>query len=647
MNLPSLARRRRARSADAQPRANDDHEAPPPRTPFYSLRLRFVTLVGIMLVPWLALVVYTQADERRAEVASVNADAMRLIQIVTSNQAAQIEAARQLLTVFARLPQLSTTDAAACNTFLAEMLKAYPLYLNIGVADPNGNLVCSALPFKGPINVADRVYFKTALEMKGFAIGDYQVGRVTQRPAINYSYPLRNTSGEIQGVIYIGQGLNWLTSALANVEFPRGTILVVTDRNGTVLARMPDSGDWIGKMLPEPQILDIVSDQREGGLFEATDAQGVSRLWAHAPLIAGHDLNTIIGTSKSVAFAEINRRLARNLVGLGLVTLVAIIAALLGGKYILRRVRVLVAATDKLASGDLGTRVPPFGSNRSELENLGGAFNSMAATLQQRDRELRIAEEKNRKAEVELAVTRAHMDIAKQIQRSLLPEDPLAVGCVRYAGRCIPADSVGGDYFGYFPRGADGVDSLIGDVSGHGVGAALLMAEARTMFLAERLVAPSACQLLCKLNELLHDDLDRAGFFITACCAIFDAPTRTLSYASAGHPPALLLRASETRCTPLQTGGCLLGIDKAFDFVDVKVKLFTGDIVVFYTDGLTEAQNGAGQMFGLERLGNAVAVNRAAEPEAIVARVIEELEKFAEGTPPDDDITIVVMKLAA
>ena len=210
-----------------------------------------------------------------------------------------------------------------------------------------------------------------------------------------------------------------------------------------------------------------------------------------------------------------------------------------------------------------------------------------------------------------------------------------------------PADSVGGDYFGYFPRGVDGVDTLVGDVSGHGVGAALLMAEARTMFLAERLVAPSACQLLCKLNELLHGDLDRAGFFITACCAIFDAPTRTLSYASAGHPPALLLRAGETRCTTIEAGGCLLGIDKSFDFVDVKVKLFTGDIVVFYTDGITEAQNRTGEMFGLERFGNAVAVNRAAEPEAVVARVIEELEKFAEGTPPDDDITIVVMKLAA
>ncbi len=79
----------------------------------------------------------------------------------------------------------------------------------------------------------------------------------------------------------------------------------------------------------------------------------------------------------------------------------------------------------------------------------------------------------------------------------------------------------------------------------------------------------------------------------------------------------------------------------------MKVKLHTGDIVVFYTDGITEAQNGDGEMFGLERLGKAVAVNRAAEPEALVARVLEELETFAGGTPPDDDVTIVVMKLAA
>ena len=190
--------------------------------------------------------------------------------------------------------------------------------------------------------------------------------------------------------------------------------------------------------------IDIVSSQRKGGLFEANDAQGVDRLWAHAPLIAGHDLHATMGTSKAVAFADINRRLMRNLAGLGLVALVALVVARSGGKYILRRVDALVAATRKFASGELGTRVPER-VVRSELDLLGPAFNSMATSLQARERELRIAEERTRKAEIELAVTRAHMDIAKQIQRSLLPEDPLACGCVQDAGRCSPAAAVGGD----------------------------------------------------------------------------------------------------------------------------------------------------------------------------------------------------------
>jgi sigma-B regulation protein RsbU (phosphoserine phosphatase) len=317
-----------------------------------------------------------------------------------------------------------------------------------------------------------------------------------------------------------------------------------------------------------------------------------------------------------------------------------------GGQFILRHVDALVAATRKLATGELGTRVPDLGS-RSELDQLGDAFNSMAATLQTRDRELRIAEEKTRLAEVELAVTRAHMDIAKQIQRSLLPEDPLAVGCVQYAGRCIPAASVGGDYFGYFPHGLTGVDSLIGDVSGHGVGAALLMAEARTMFMAERLVAPNAAELLTKLNDLLHDDLECAGHFITACCAIFDAPTRVLSYANAGHPPALLLRATEPRCTPIDADGLLLGIKKDVHFTNVKVKLQKSDIVVFYTDGITEMRNRAGEAFGTDRLGEAVVAHRAEDPEIMVAKVLVALDTFAGGMLAEDDLTLVVMKLTA
>lgn len=614
------------------------------QTRFFSLRLRLLGLVVLVLVPWLVLVLYTQADERKAAIASVNGDARRLIRVVASSQTAQIESARQVLTAFVRLPQLHTPDSAACNAFLAEMLRAYPMYLNLGLAGPDGNILCSALPLVSTVNIADRPYFTRALQTRQFAIGDFQIGRVTYLPTINFAYPVIDAAGDVQAIVFAAQSLNWLAVALANVEFPPGAILVVTDRNGTVLARLPEVGDWIGKTLPEQRLLTAFSSQVNGGVLEADDAQGASRLWAHAPLTAGINLHAAIGVPKSVAFADTNRRLIRNLAALGLVTIVALAAAWFGGKYILRQVDALVAATGKLASGDLGARASVLGG-RSELQLLAHAFNSMATTLEARDRELRVAEGKTRAAEIELAVTRAHMDVARQIQRSLLPQHPLTLGGVRFAGRCIPMAAVGGDYFGFFQREGSGVDSLIGDVSGHGVGAALLMAEARTTFLAERLVEATAAKILTKLNELLYEDLDRAELFITACCATFDGRTRELSYANAGHPPALLLRAGETSCTTLNADGMVLGFMKEVDFAELKVPLHAEDIVVFYTDGITEAQNEAGDLFGADRLGKTVVANRDEEPEELVAAVLAALGRFAGVRQHDDDLTIVVMKL--
>ena len=219
--------------------------------------------------------------------------------------------------------------------------------------------------------------------------------------------------------------------------------------------------------------------------------------------------------------------------------------------------------------------------------------------------------------------------------------------CVQYAGRCIPADAVGGDYFGYFPRGVSGVDSLVGDVSGHGVGAALLMAEARTMFLAERLVAPSACQLLAKLNELLHDDLDRAGLLHHRLLRDFrcaDARAQLRQCRTSARSPAARRRDA---LHDADAEGALLGISKDVDFADVKVKLQTGDIVVFYTDGITEAQNGAGEMFGIERLGEAVTVQSRRRSRGTGRWRSRGAGGFAGGTPHEDDLTIVVMKLAA
>jgi serine phosphatase RsbU (regulator of sigma subunit) len=609
-----------------------------------SLRRRLLVLLSLVLVPWLALVLYTTADERDVAIERVGNDAMRLVHIVTSNQAAQVEAARQLLTAFARMPQVRTRNPAECAAFMAQMLNAYPSYLNIGRAERDGSLTCSAMPMPAPVNVADRMYFAHAIESRRFTIGEYQIGRITQLPSIAYGYPLVDAAGDVEAVVFAAQGLEWLTLALADVDLPEGAVLVVIDRKGTVLARLPQAPGFVGRTLPEPELLAKLSGRDERGLFEADDARGVRRLWAHAPLISGHQLHAAIGVPESVAFADIKRRLVRNLAALALVTLVAFAAATLGAAFILRQIDALVAATRRLASGDLGARAPLAGRS-SEIEILAGAFNSMAATLEARDRELRAAEEKSRAAEVQLAVTRAQIDIARQIQQSLLPEDPLSLAGVRFAGRCIPAVAVGGDYFGYFPRGESAIDSLIGDVSGHGVGAALLMAEARTTFMTERLVAHSASAMLAKINDLLHDDLDRAGLFMTACCATFDAASRELGYASAGHPPALLLRANESSCSELVTDGMLFGIERGAQFAELRLQLGTGDIVVFYTDGITEMHDGADDLFGARRLGDVVVANRAEDPEAMIAAVLARLDAFAEGRPYEDDCTIVVMKV--
>jgi sigma-B regulation protein RsbU (phosphoserine phosphatase) len=246
-----------------------------------------------------------------------------------------------------------------------------------------------------------------------------------------------------------------------------------------------------------------------------------------------------------------------------------------------------------------------------------------------------------------MAVTRAHMEIAEQIQQSLLPQSPLAMAGMQVAGRCIPAESVGGDYFGYFPRKRGGIDSFVGDVSGHGVGAALLMAEARITFLTERLAEPGAARMLGKLNEVLHDDLDHAGHFITACCATFDAATRELKYANGGHPPALLLRAGETTCTTLEAEGVLLGLQKDVKFGEVTVKLAAGDMVVLYTDGVTDTHDAAGAEFGRARLEAGVVAHRSADAEAALDALFADLDRFAGGTPRDDDVTIVIMKALA
>jgi sigma-B regulation protein RsbU (phosphoserine phosphatase) len=246
------------------------------------------------------------------------------------------------------------------------------------------------------------------------------------------------------------------------------------------------------------------------------------------------------------------------------------------------------------------------------------------------------------------AEERHELEIAKQIQLSLLPKAPLRLDGVKVAGACLPAAHVGGDYYDYFLSG-NGLDVVIADVSGHSVGAALIMAEARSALQAEmRLtcvgrIGHGVAGILHTLNEVLHDDLSGADLFISMFYLRYLPQQRRLHYANAGHNCPLLLSSSSAHCRQLDAEGMILGVRREVGFAEESVELAGGDRVLLYTDGATDAQNPAGEFFGVARLCELLTATRRQPPEQAIASILTDLQAFCNGLPFSDDISIVVL----
>ncbi|MEN8259565.1 MAG: SpoIIE family protein phosphatase, partial [Pseudomonadota bacterium] len=247
---------------------------------------------------------------------------------------------------------------------------------------------------------------------------------------------------------------------------------------------------------------------------------------------------------------------------------------------------------------------------------------------------------------------RHEMEIAKQIQLSLLPRAPLKLDGALLAGCCLPATEVGGGYCDYCCRQKAG-DIVIADVSGHSVGAALVMAETRSTLKAEALwkpkaesaAAPGAGEVLRALNVLLYEDLNRADLFITMFYMKYHIDTRQLFYASAGHNRPLLLCDGEDICRDLDVDGLILGVKKEVQFEEKSLFLKKGDVVLLYTDGIPEAENKAGEFFGIPRLKELFVAHRDTSPQDIIDVVIKALREFCQSPTFRDDISMVVLKI--
>ena len=237
------------------------------------------------------------------------------------------------------------------------------------------------------------------------------------------------------------------------------------------------------------------------------------------------------------------------------------------------------------------------------------------------------------------------LQIAKTIQLGLLPIRTPEIRGVSLAGRCVPARQVGGDYYDFLARGEDTVDLVIADVSGHNVGAALVMAETRTFIQARVQDMESASEIMTALNRFFFEDLTRAELFITMFYLRYQAGPRRLRFANAGHNLPLVWRAQSATCERLDAEGLILGVRRNVIFEEREALLFPGDVLLLYTDGITEAEDNDGNFFGDERLCTLLREHHTLAPDEFIEQILAEVRLFTGTQNFRDDVSLVVMSV--
>jgi serine phosphatase RsbU (regulator of sigma subunit) len=252
--------------------------------------------------------------------------------------------------------------------------------------------------------------------------------------------------------------------------------------------------------------------------------------------------------------------------------------------------------------------------------------------------------EQTRFAELEQArrLMARDLDQAAEIQRSFLPSVAPKVRGLDLAGHNAPCRTVGGDYFDFFRYGESRVALVLGDVSGKGMPASLLMMglQARVQVLIEE--PKDLAGVMTRLNRITSANCP-SNRFITFFFCIVDGDTGEVAYCNAGHNPPLIVRKSGAT-EELQGGGPVLGILRSIEYDSYRTQLEEGDTLVIYSDGVTEAANPASEEFEIERLGEAVARSRMLPAQEILAGVNRAVAEFTAGAPQSDDITLVIAR---
>jgi serine phosphatase RsbU (regulator of sigma subunit) len=327
---------------------------------------------------------------------------------------------------------------------------------------------------------------------------------------------------------------------------------------------------------------------------------------------------------------EIRRASVRNL-SLGLLVIaLAFVGIIPISHRMTQHLAALTSGVRQLAGGDFRARVPV--RSKDEFGALAGAFNQMAEDLARHEAQA-VGQERLRR----------ELELSRLIQTEMLPRTSLRSGPAEIAGVSIPAREVGGDFFNYFVLPDGRLALLIGDVSGKGVSAALLMANIQATLRARLPHETDLARLADKLDREL-DQNTPGGVYLTLFLGILDVDGRVLRYVNAGHNPQFVIRARDG-IEPLSSTGMPIALYAGHGYAEARVELHTGDLLFFYTDGLVETMNDAGDMFDVERLQALLAAAQTHDVDAVLARIEEQVAAFRGATEPFDDATMMALRI--
>jgi sigma-B regulation protein RsbU (phosphoserine phosphatase) len=386
---------------------------------------------------------------------------------------------------------------------------------------------------------------------------------------------------------------------------------------------------------PEVEELFRLINNKESGYLDMP-YNGVDSLWAYAAMIADQYFVIVVPKSEIMTLPE---EVGQMFVGYSkeqrAITGVAVVLALFfvgivaffTSRFSTGHILTIIDAWKRLAKGDFSVRLES--RMKDERDQLIHAFNEIVP-----------------KIEEHMRMSNA-LGLAQEVQQSLLPQSDPSFPGFDIAGSSIYCDETGGDYYDFIEtnRGSHaGLAVVVGDVSGHGVSSALLMATARALIMLRSSMPGEAASIINDVNRYLSLDTAQTGNFMTFFyCELTERETE-VRWVRAGHDPALVYNPSTDAFEELKGQGPALGLDDSFEYDSFHRRIEPGEVIMIGTDGIWEMHNKAGEMFGKKALMEIIRSNHRASARQIVDTVTDALELFRGDEAPEDDVTLVVIK---